>query len=104
MNLIMQKWHNRVSNLMRNNSCCEVILISYYVILMYAHASQCCYLFRPGHCTLPKTGKKKEYSNGKEYSLPLEYHIPFIKTLEQISKSKTVKQDCIIGKNGKMCK
>lgn len=40
----------------------------------------------------PKQGKKKEYSNGKEYSLPLEYHIPFIKTLEQISKSKTVKQ------------
>lgn len=87
MNLIMQKWHNRVSNLMRNNSCCEVILISYYVILMYAHASQCCYLFRPGHCTLPKTGKKKEYSNGKESA-----RIPFIKTLEQISKSKTVKQ------------
>lgn len=55
---------------------------------MYAHASQCCYLFRPGHCTLPKTGeKKKEYSNGKESA-----HIPFIKTLEQISKSKTVKQ------------
>lgn len=35
----------------------------------------------------PKQEKKKEYSNGKESA-----RIPFIKTLEQISKSKTVKQ------------